>query len=425
MKRPTVASLKRVNAENLKALGAQRLADMLIAAAAGRPELKRHLRMELAAAQGAEHLAIEVDKRLASLETSQSKVSWRQRRSFLKDFEGLRALIAGRLAELDPPMALARLWVFMSLARNLDRRVHDREGELAAVFARGAGDITGLISGLDDASSAGALVEAIISQPVAWAAWLPVVLQRTSPELASAALHRISERGGADRSWIPLIRQLADACGDVNAFRATFDPEALRRPSVAADVAQRLLAAHRVEDAGKVLRGSAPPKPGSGAGRNKVPPTEPDFDWESAWIDYLERSGQGDAAQAARWSSFERTLSADRAKAFIHRLSDFDDVEAEGRAHAYAAGHRDFERGLRLLMEWPALSEAGRMIQARPDEAGVAVEQAERWASQLQRRQPSAAQILLRKSAAAAFRRREFASGNRLIQEADAIGVDA
>ena len=106
MKRPTVASLKRVNAENLKALGAQRLADMLIAAAAGRPELKRHLRMELAAAQGAEHLAVEVDKRLGALETSQSKVSWRQRQSFVKGFEGLRALIAGRLAELDPPMAL-------------------------------------------------------------------------------------------------------------------------------------------------------------------------------------------------------------------------------------------------------------------------------------------------------------------------------
>ena len=72
-----------------------------------------------------------------------------------------------------------------------------------------------------------------------------------------------------------------------------------------------------------------------------------------------------------------RTLSADRAKAFITRLSDFDDVEVEERAHAYAACHPDFQRGLQLLMDWPALPEAARMIQARPEEAAVVVSQAE------------------------------------------------
>ena len=54
MKRPTVASLKKVSAENLEALGAAHLAALLLAAAEGRPELKRKLRMELAAPQGAD-----------------------------------------------------------------------------------------------------------------------------------------------------------------------------------------------------------------------------------------------------------------------------------------------------------------------------------------------------------------------------------
>ena len=276
----------------------------------------------------------------------------------------------------------------------------------------GAGDVTT------------ALVEAMISQPLAWAAWLPNVLERAPPEFAAAALQRISNRPGAARSWIALIRRLADACGDVDAFRATYDPEALRTPSVAAEVAQRLLAADRVKEAGEALRVAAPPKRTAGSGRDKIKVNEPDFGWESGWIEYLERSGHSEEAQALRWSSFERTLCIDRVKAFMSRLPDFDDVEAEGRAHAYAAGHRDFQRGLRLLMQWPALPEAARMIQARPDEAGVAVEQAELWAAQLQRRQPSAAQVLLRRSAAAAFRRREFASCNRLTDEADALQVD-
>ena len=63
MKRPTTASLKRVTPENLATLGVQRLAAILVAASEGRPELKRRLRMELAAEQGADHLAPEIDKR--------------------------------------------------------------------------------------------------------------------------------------------------------------------------------------------------------------------------------------------------------------------------------------------------------------------------------------------------------------------------
>ena len=69
MKQPTAASLKRVNVDNLSGLGAARLASILLTVANSRPESKRQLRMELAAVQGIEHLAVEIDKRLTSLET--------------------------------------------------------------------------------------------------------------------------------------------------------------------------------------------------------------------------------------------------------------------------------------------------------------------------------------------------------------------
>ena len=101
MNHPTAASLKRVNADNLALLGAGRLAELLLAVANSRPELKRQLRMELAASQGVEHLAPEIDKRLTSLETLTSKVSWRQRPTFLRDLDALRRLIAERMASLD------------------------------------------------------------------------------------------------------------------------------------------------------------------------------------------------------------------------------------------------------------------------------------------------------------------------------------
>jgi hypothetical protein len=64
--------------------------------------------MELAAEQGADHLLTEIDKRLGSLETSRSKVSWRQRPTFLRDLDGLRILIArGSRGWIPPPRWIA------------------------------------------------------------------------------------------------------------------------------------------------------------------------------------------------------------------------------------------------------------------------------------------------------------------------------
>lgn len=423
MKRPTVASLKRVNAENLAGLGAERLAEILVGVANTRPELKRRLRMELAAAQGAEHLALEIDKRLGSLETSRSKVSWRQRATFVRDLDALRDLIAGRLAPLDRDAALARLWLFMDVATRVNLRVRDRDGSMAAVFERAAGDIGALLREADGTAAAEALASAVTRNPGGWTAWLPLALEGAPPGLAQAALRSLSARAGATAAWLPVIRGLADAAGDADAYRSTFTAEALRTPPVAAEVAERLLRAERIEEAGRVLEAAAAKPPARGWTGARARPAEPDYDWETAWIEYLDRSGQGEAAQAARWESFERTLSAERAKAFTRRLSGFDDVEAEGRAFERAAAHEDFQRGLQFLMDWPALPEAARMIQDRADDLGVDDDLTQLWAAKLRGRHPGAAHLLLRRAAAAAFRRRDFATCDRLTQEADSIAL--
>ena len=150
---------------------------------------------------------------------------------------------------------------------------------------------------------------------------------------------------------------------------------------------------------------------------------DPDFAWESVFIDYLERSDAPDAAQALRWVSFERTLSIDRAKAFIRPLKDFEDVEAEDRVFDIVAQHPDFHRGLQVLIEWPALARAGRMIEARANDIQVSESEAELWAAKLGGRYPRAAHLLLRKAAALAFRRRDYATCNRLTHEADEINA--
>ena len=101
MKRSNAGSQKKATVENLVGLGPERLAEILVGVAETRMDLKRRLRIELAAEQAPAALTAETDKRLSSFETSRGKITWRQRPAFLRDLDALRELIADRLGRLD------------------------------------------------------------------------------------------------------------------------------------------------------------------------------------------------------------------------------------------------------------------------------------------------------------------------------------
>ena len=413
MKRPSAASLKKVTAENLARLGPERLAKILLEVADTRVELKRRLRMELAAEQGAEHLLPEIDRRLGLLASSRGAVSWRQRPAFVRDLDGVRGLIAGRLAELDPAAAQDRIVAFLRLVDRAQRRVRDKEGAVEAVFRRAAADAVRLLAAGEDAGAR--LAAAIGEQPAAWSCWAHEALDSADAGLARAALAFLPASLGASATAV--MRRLADIAGDPDVYAATFSEPARRTPEVAAAVARRLLQAGRLEEAREVLEGAITP----GLVRKGRGGVAIDFDWEGAWIDYLDQAGRADEAQAARWASFERTLSAARAKAYVQRLPDFEDVEAEQRVFEVAAVHPDAELALALLIDWPAPGEAARFVEARGDDLRPEPEQAEAWARKLRRRYPGAAERLLRRGAATAWQRREYATSRRLTEEADAF----
>lgn len=404
-----------MTAETLLGLGAERLAEILADVADTRVDLKRRLRMELAAQEGPGPLTVEIDKRLTAFETSRGRITWRAGPAFIRDLDALRDLIVARLAPLDASAATERLWWFMATAPQSYRRYRERNGELQAVFEQAAADLGDLLASVMVGPASAALVDAVTANPSGWKAWLPALLGHTPKAVAEDALQAISERRGAVPGWITLIRQLADAAGNIDAYAATYEVVAIETPHVAVELARRYRAAGRLDEAGAVLARAAP-KPDR---RGRLP--EPDADWETLWIDYLEASGGAEEAQAVRWAAFERTLSPARARDFISRLADFDDVEAETLAFERAAAFADFEKGLGFLMAWPALGDAARMIEKRADEIEVASEQAELWAAKLRRRFPQAAHILLRRAAAAAFRRRDFKTCDRLSAEAETI----
>ena len=74
---------------------------------------------------------------------------------------------------------------------------------------------------------------------------------------------------------------------------------------------------------------------------------------EETYIEALEATGKKDEAQQLRWAAFAERLSVDRLRAYLKRLPDFDDVEAEERAMKHALGFTSFAAALGFFVEWP------------------------------------------------------------------------
>jgi hypothetical protein len=155
--------------------------------------------------------------------------------------------------------------------------------------------------------------------------------------------------------------EIADALGDVDAYIEQHDPEVRKRPKIAADIAQRLLAAGRVEEAWQTIEATEHPRRNSHW-------NWPDFTWEDARIDVLEALGRADDAQAALWECFERSLSAAHLRAFLKRLPDFDAVEAERKAVDHARNALNLLQALSFLVSWPALDRAADLVLQRASE---------------------------------------------------------
>ncbi|MEP7005942.1 MAG: DUF6880 family protein, partial [Sphingomonas bacterium] len=104
-----------------------------------------------------------------------------------------------------------------------------------------------------------------------------------------------------------------------------------------------------------------------------------------------------DEAQAFRWACFERSLSPTHLRAYLKKLPDFDDIEAETRAMAHVLGHPSFLTALGFLIEWPALDRANRLVLDRHGELrGDHYDHLNRAADALETRYPLAATLIRR-----------------------------
>ena len=91
-------SKKTLNTDNLEALGAKKLADLLIEVSTGSADIKRRLRLELSHNLGSSELVHAIRKRLVTLRKSNSFVSWRKRKALIKDIDTQVIMIVKKVA---------------------------------------------------------------------------------------------------------------------------------------------------------------------------------------------------------------------------------------------------------------------------------------------------------------------------------------
>lgn len=388
---------------NLVDLGPERLAAILLDLSSD-SHVKRVLRLELFAESNAEGLALEISKRLATVGKSSSRINWRKRAAFAKDLDLHRRMIE-RLAEDDATAALELMLDLLDMATPTLDRLSQAEGPIGDVFLAARDGI-------------GAIAAQAMPDPIALADRIANLLRRDdytqfgplvnalAPALGKkgqAHLRETLEKLSAARTirdarsaiYRDALRRLADASGDVDAFEATFAPDLRRTPLVSAEIARRLLAAGRAEDALATLHAGAPTDQ-----RGRHPSSlEERGAWEEAMLEALEATGHHDEAQKRRWAEFERTLSIPMLRGYLKGLPDFDDVEAEDQAKAVARRFPQFDRALAFLVSWPDLPAASRLVLSRSGEINGADDTLMTEAARrLEGSYPLAATLLLRAS---------------------------
>lgn len=209
------------------------------------------------------------------------------------------------------------------------------------------------------------------------------------------------------------LEAIADAANDVDAFiDLQGDP---KQPSTAFRIATRLHAVGRDVEALSVLE----------AARGQLHRT--DLTWITMRIEILEASGHSDAAQGLRLQTFRQTLDPVYLRTYLKRLPDFEDVEAEDAELDAAITADDASGALWLLIQWPSLDRAARLVLARSKE--ISGENRERLglaADRLAARYPAAASLLYRRmveailiSALSVY----YADGAGYVWEAERLGT--
>ena len=242
-----------LNAKNLEALGAARLAELLIVLCEGNNASKRLLRLALAEHKGPLEMARELRKRLASIARAGSLLDDHQGDELLRELERQRQAISGPIAAHDADLAVDLLWEVLELSGGLIERCDDRDAVLRDWFHQASAALgqVALAARGKPQNLADQVYAAVVSN--SYGQFDPIV-RDLGPALGPEGLAHLRLRleilrqrssgnttAKAKPDWVVSIAMLdiADALGDAEAYLAEYrdhSPEALKVPAIIATV---------------------------------------------------------------------------------------------------------------------------------------------------------------------------------------------
>ncbi len=386
-----MASGKTLNAANLEALGAARLAALLIQISSGDAAIKRRLRLTLAGSVGPTEAIREVTKRLASIARARSFLETHAIKSLAAELDEQRRVILDLVAPNASVDAFDLMWRLVDCSSAVFARCGDGNARLYSVFQNVIQDLGPLAQAakVDPADLARRAFGALQADEYnTWEELIPAL----APQLGPAGLRSLGkmvEAWQGEAAVVPptrerivvgvgtggvlyadqlatshrrsssafFLKQIADALGDLDGYIAQFDARARAVPRVAAGIARRLLQAGRPQEAWDALERV-------GADHRDRGPLE----WEQARAEALEALKRPEEAQAFRWQRFLATLEPAHLRTHLGNLPDFEDVEAEQRALDHALTFKDVHAALAFLVQWPDLRRASQLVLDRAGE---------------------------------------------------------
>jgi hypothetical protein len=192
-----------------------------------------------------------------------------------------------------------------------------------------------------------------------------------------------------------VLEAIADLEGDVDAFIALQRADSLETPDVSFAIAQRLFAKGRPEIALETLDRA-----------DMTPDAMNEGAYGALRIALLDAVGDTARAQDVRLAVFRTSLQPGDLRAYLRRLPDFDDAEAEEAILTEVCAQKDVHAALAFLTGWPDLRRAAELVRAKTYKIdGDDIERLGPAADILAARHPLEATILWRSMIEAALRK--------------------
>jgi hypothetical protein len=132
---------RKLTIESLSKLGRRKLAELLIAEAAGNHQLTQTLNLAISAEEGPAALGASLGTRLATLAKSRSMLSYDEGRELITELDGLRTTIVETLGPQESRLAFELLLKLIDLHPSILERVDDSSGRVGNVFRTACDDL--------------------------------------------------------------------------------------------------------------------------------------------------------------------------------------------------------------------------------------------------------------------------------------------